>query len=135
MRAQRGRSAAIKRLACCSATTFNPSPTFARQCRCARLAFKSNNTKIGWLPRGRRKRFSKKPRLPSKPGSMHYEKAPPLQKVAAGVGAASASLRCAGLRSATAALESNCSSVPGGKGLQESLVKLAGEWHFTLRER
>jgi hypothetical protein len=25
--------------------------------------------------------------------------------------------------------------VPGGKGLQESLGKPAGEWHFTLRER
>ena len=24
---------------------------------------------------------------------------------------------------------------PVGKGVQESLVKLAGEWHFTLRER
>ena len=43
-------------------------------------------------------------------------------------------LRCAvqGLRSTTAALESNSSSVPGGKGLQESLGKSAGEWHFTL---
>ena len=33
---------------------------------------------------------------------------------------ASAALRCAGLRSATAALESNCSNVPGAKVLQES---------------
>ena len=48
------------------------------------------------------------------------------------MGAASAALRCAGLRSATAALESNSSSVPGGKGLQESLGKSVGEWHFTL---
>ena len=51
------------------------------------------------------------------------------------MGAASAPLRCAGLRSATAALESNCSSVCGGKELQEGIGKSAGEWHFTLRER
>jgi hypothetical protein len=44
-------------------------------------------------------------------------------------------LRCAGLRSATAALKSNCSSVPGAKGLQEGIGKSVGEWHFTLRER
>jgi hypothetical protein len=48
------------------------------------------------------------------------------------MGAASAALRCAGLRSATAALESNGSSVSGAKGLQESIGKSAGEWHFTL---
>ena len=47
---------------------------------------------------------------------------------------ASAALRCAGLRSATAALGSNCSSVPSGKEPQESIGKSAGEWHFTLRE-
>jgi hypothetical protein len=39
-----------------------------------------------------------------------------------GWGAASAPLRCVGLRSATAALGSNCSSVSGAKGLQESLA-------------
>ena len=32
----------------------------------------------------------------------------------------------------TAALESNARIVAGGKELQERLVKLAGEWHFTL---
>jgi hypothetical protein len=32
----------------------------------------------------------------SRPGSMHYERAPPLQKVAVVMGAASAPLRCAG---------------------------------------
>jgi hypothetical protein len=56
----------------------------------------------------------------------------PLQRVAAVMGAASAALRCAGLRSATAALES---SVPGGRGLQESIGKSTEGWHFTLRER
>jgi len=56
----------------------------------------------------------------------------PVQKVEAGCGAASAALRCAGLRSATAALRSNCSSVSGAKGLQEGVGKSAGEWHFTL---
>ena len=59
----------------------------------------------------------------------------PLQKVEAGCGAASAALRCAGLRSATAALRSNCGGVSGAKGLQESIGKSAGEWHFTLGER
>ena len=46
-------------------------------------------------------------------------------------------LGCAvqGLRSARAALRSNCRSVSGAKGLQESIGKSAGEWHFTLRER
>src|SRR5437899_1841043 len=39
---------------------------------------------------------------------MHYEKAPCFKR-------APPPLRCTGLRSATAALESNCSSVPGGK--------------------
>jgi hypothetical protein len=39
-----------------------------------------------------------------------------------------------GLRFATAALESNGSIVAGGEELQERLVKVAGEWHFTLRE-
>ena len=56
----------------------------------------------------------------------------PLQKIEAGCGAASAALRCAGLRSAKAALESNCGGVSGAKGLQESIGKSAGEWHFTL---
>ena len=58
----------------------------------------------------------------------------PLQKVEAGCGAASAALRCAGLRSATAARRSNSKRVSGGKGLQESIGKRAEEWHFTLRE-
>jgi len=56
----------------------------------------------------------------------------PLQKVEAGCGAASAALRCVGLRSATAALESNCGGGSGAKGVQESIGKMAGEWHFTL---
>src|ERR1017187_6021433 len=47
-------------------------------------------------------------------------------------GAASAALRCAGLRSATAALGSKWSGVSGAKGLQQSIGKSAGEWHFTL---
>src|ERR1019366_1869383 len=66
---------------------------------------------------------------------MHYERAPRFSRVEVGWGAASAALRCAGLRSATAALGSNCNSVSGAKGLQESIGKSAGEWHFTLRER
>ena len=45
-------------------------------------------------------------------GSMHYEKAPRFRGRSRMRRAASAALRCAGLRSATAALESNCSSVP-----------------------
>jgi hypothetical protein len=56
------------------------------------------------------------------------------QTVEAGCGAASAPLRCAGLRSATAALRRNCNSASDGKGLQESIGKSAEEWHFTLRE-
>ncbi len=50
--------------------------------------------------------------------------------------AASAALRRAGLRSATAALESNCSSVPGAKGLQEELSQMSLNMGIlTLRER
>jgi hypothetical protein len=66
--------------------------------------------------------------------SMHYEKAPLLQKVAVVMGAASAALRCAvqGLRSATAALGSNCNGEWGGKGLQKDIGKSASEWHFYL---
>jgi hypothetical protein len=59
----------------------------------------------------------------------------PVQKVEAGWSAASAPLRCAGLRSATAALESNCGGVCGARGLQESIGESAGKWQFTLRER
>src|ERR1035441_9768108 len=59
----------------------------------------------------------------------------PASEVEAGCGAASAALRCVGLRSATAALRSNCSSVSGAKGLQKSIGKSAAEWHFTLGER
>src|ERR1035441_9448015 len=59
----------------------------------------------------------------------------PASEVEAGCGAASAALRCVGLRSATAALRSNCSSVSGTKGLQKSIGKSAAEWHFTLGER
>src|ERR1035441_289977 len=65
------------------------------------------------------------------PRSMHYERAPrfPRSKLE---GAASAALRCAGLRSASAALGSKWSGVSGAKGLQRSIGKSAGEWHFTL---
>src|ERR1035438_2582001 len=68
-------------------------------------------------------------------GSMHYERAPRFSRVEVGWGAASAALRCVGLRSATAASESNCSGVCGGKAVQEGAGKSAGEWHFTLGER
>jgi hypothetical protein len=54
--------------------------------------------------------------------------------VDAGCGAASAPLRCAGLRSATVALRSNCDRVSGAKGPQENIGKSTEEWHFTLRE-
>src|ERR1035441_9569649 len=47
-------------------------------------------------------------------------------------GAAPAAPRCSGLRSATAALGSKWSGVSGAKGLQQSIGKSAGEWHFTL---
>ena len=43
-------------------------------------------------------------------------------------GAASAPLRCAGLRSAPAARE----FMRGGKEVQQGIGKLVGEWHFTL---
>src|ERR1700730_10683510 len=68
-------------------------------------------------------------------GLMHYERAPRFRRLRSDV--APPPLRCAvqGLRSATAALESKCSSVSGAKGLQESIGKSAGEWHFTLGER
>ena len=46
-------------------------------------------------------------------------------------GAACAPLRCAGLRSATAARE----FMRGGKEVQQGIGKSAGEWHFTLGER
>src|ERR1039457_7118856 len=57
----------------------------------------------------------------------------PLQKVEAGCGAASAALRCAGLRSATAALRRNCGGGSGAKGLQESIGQSGGAWDFYLR--
>jgi hypothetical protein len=43
-------------------------------------------------------------------------------------------LRCAvqGLRSAPAALGSNCNGEWGGKGLQKDIGKSAREWHFDL---
>jgi hypothetical protein len=43
-------------------------------------------------------------------------------------------LRCAvqGLRSATAALGSNCNGESGAKGLQKDVGKLAREWHCDL---
>jgi hypothetical protein len=53
-----------------------------------------------------------------------------VQKVEAGWSAASAPLRCAGLRSATAALESNCGGVCGAKGLQESIGESVGSGDF-----
>jgi hypothetical protein len=65
--------------------------------------------------------------------SMHYERAPRFRRLRPDV--APPPLRCVGLCSATAALKSNCGSVSGAKGLQESIGKSAGEWHFTLRER
>ena len=46
-------------------------------------------------------------------------------------GAASAPLRCAGLRSAPAARE----ICAGEKELQEGIGKSAEAWHFTLGER
>ncbi len=61
---------------------------------------------------------------------MHYEKAPRFRR--SRPDGAPPSLRCAVQGFASAALESNCSIVAGGKELQERLVKLAGEWHFYL---
>jgi hypothetical protein len=65
---------------------------------------------------------------------MHYERAPRFRRSRLDV--APPPLGCAvqGLRYAAAALGSNRSSVSGGKGLQESIGKSAGEGHFTLRE-
>src|ERR1019366_7623563 len=67
------------------------------------------------------------------PRSMHYERAPrfPRSKLE-GRRLRCAALRCAVLRSATAALGSKWSGVSGAKGLQQSIGKSAGEWHFTL---
>ena len=48
------------------------------------------------------------------------------------MGAASAPLRCAGLRSATAALGSNYSGRTGWDEPQKDIGKSAGEWHFYL---
>jgi hypothetical protein len=58
---------------------------------------------------------------------MHYERTPASEYRSPDE--APPALRCAGLRSATAALESRgwFRAVPLGKS--------AGEWHFTLRER
>ena len=71
------------------------------------------------------------PRLQSQPRQCIMKERPDSEG-RVGCGAASAALRCAGLRSATAALESKCVV---RKGLQESIGKSAGEWHFTLGER
>jgi YjbR protein len=53
-----------------------------------------------------------------------------LQKVEAGWNSASAPLRCIGLRSATAVR-----GMTDAREAQERIGRLAGEWHFTLRER
>jgi len=66
---------------------------------------------------------------------MHYEKAPPLQKVERSrPDEAPPPLRCAvqGLRSATAALGSNYSGCTGWDEPQKDIGKSAGEWHFYL---
>ena len=58
----------------------------------------------------------------------------PVQKVEAGWSAASAALRCVGLRSATAAREKLtavvCAVETGAGG---HLVNRVEKWHFTLR--
>jgi len=56
---------------------------------------------------------------------MHYERAPRSED---------RSWMRRRLRSATAALGSNCSGACGGKEVQEGIGKSAGEWHFTLRD-
>ncbi len=56
---------------------------------------------------------------------MHYERAPRPED---------RSWMRRRLRSATAALGSNCSGACGGKEVQEGIGKSAGEWHFTLRD-
>jgi hypothetical protein len=61
--------------------------------------------------------------LKSRP--MHYEKAPPLQKVAAVMGAASA----------TAALGTKRSGESGAKEPQKDIGKSARKWHFDLEEK
>ena len=67
--------------------------------------------------------------------SMHYEKAPCFKR--SKPDDAPPPLRCAVQGFAPLRRCSRVTAVvcPMGKGLQESLVKLAGEWHFTLRER
>ncbi len=68
-------------------------------------------------------------------GSMHYEKAPPLQKVAAVMGAASAPLRCAGASLRYGGARNNCKGESGAKGLQKDIEKSAREWHFDLKDK
>jgi hypothetical protein len=65
--------------------------------------------------------------------SMHYERAPRFGRWKLDV--APPPLRCAvqELRSAAAALGDGAGVVCPAK-LQQGLGKLAGEWHFTLRE-
>jgi hypothetical protein len=63
---------------------------------------------------------------------MHYEKAPPLQKVAAVMGAASAPLRCAGASLRYGGARNNCNGESDAKGLQKDIGKSAREWHFDL---
>ncbi len=66
-------------------------------------------------------------------GSMHYEGAPRFRRSRLDVAPPPPGCAVQGLSAAAAALGSNCSSVSGGKGLQESIGKSAGDGHFTLR--
>src|ERR1700733_16195269 len=66
-------------------------------------------------------------------GSMHYEKAPRFRRSKLGWGPPP--LRCAvqGLRSATAALWSNCCGVRGGKNRRRTLASRRENGILTLR--
>jgi hypothetical protein len=63
---------------------------------------------------------------------MHYEKAPPIPRVAAVTGAGSVPLRCTGIRSATAALRGVTVGCTQWEELQKDIGKSSGEWHFYL---
>src|ERR1017187_788153 len=84
------------------------------------------STSYRFIPAHKNPHFTQNP-------SMHYEKAPRFRR--SKPDEAPAPLRCvvqgfAALRRRSRVTAVVCSA----KGLQESLVKLAGEWHFTLRE-